>query len=297
MFIVYGDYQIDFTLTGSHSGAAFLSADNGAAMNDGHSSLVSSMSWIGGTQTTASYLEIVCKVQSPLDKAPAVGGVGLVNVTGLPEGTLVQFNGAQTQRLRQGPNGKLQAWFLPQTHVDSAGTVDFQIFNDVNSVASIPAGQPFGIGEIVIGRAIYLPTLIASQPGASLVDSTAFQTNDGGSENKTLRYPSRTVTATLGRFRTSDVNSSFYSSVQTGGNPEGTISLRRLQEILVVANCVAICDIPGPGRGGGIQNGRFVYDQEFMQENWQLARLNDAGTIQMDQPPYWSWSTSFKQST
>lgn len=373
MLFLYGDIKaIDTTISGSAAGAASLT-DTGA-LNDFHTGLVTSMQWPGGSQTTASYLDIdinlvpgitfttgapttpsfnlwdfpvsgtssfqvgdsinvsdgtngldgtvtsivdgvievavstasgtvsAIAVGSPFTKVGAttspisIGGVGVVNVVGLPVGTLTELfvDGVSfaQQKLRHGPLGEPGAWYLPQL---TGKHIKVRIYNDVEGSASIAANSVFGIGEIFVGRVVYLPTMIKRTPGASLNDPTAFTTQEAGSVFASMRKPARLVSATLGTFSTNDVNSSFYSSIDDGAG--GKISIRRLQEIFCAAQGMAVCDIPNSGQGAGTQRGKLRYDQEFIQENFMLARIqNQGGTISMDQPPRYSWSTNWRQS-
>jgi hypothetical protein len=296
MFIVYGDFQLSFAMLASNSGASFLT--DSSALNDFHSGLIASAQWCIGAQTTASYVDI--KFTANQDW---IGGVGLVNVQGLPEATLIELLSSDssghtslgTQRLRQGPNGKLQAWFLPMLGAGQK-QLTLRIHNNVNNVATIAASAVWGAGEVVAGHAIYLPTMMMRQPSSQPIDPSALTTQDAGSVFATMRNAARSVNATLGTFSTADVNSIYYSTISDGKG--GKISLRRLQEVLLQSNCTAICDIASAGRGAGVVKvGAGRIDQEFMQENWMLARLqNQGGSIIMDQPPRWSWQTSWRQS-
>lgn len=296
MFIIYGDFELDIEMTASHSGAAFLT--DAAALNDFHSGLIASATWPAGSQTTASYVDL--KFQTSKDW---IGGVGLVNVDKLPEGLLTELlssdsSGATslgTQPLRQGPNGKLQAWYLPMLGAGE-NQLTLRIHNNLNGSAVVPASQVWGAGELLAGHAIYLPTMVSRQPSSQPTDPSALTTQDAGSVFATFRNPARTASATLGPFSTSDVNSTFYSTIDDGAG--GRISLRRLQETLLNANGSAICDIASAGKGAGVVRvGKGRIDQEFMQENWMLARIqNQGGQISMDQIPKWSWQTTWRQS-
>lgn len=288
MFFIYGDVALTLGISGGD--AAFLT--DSSALNDFHSGLVCSMSWDTGSQTTSSSVDLTFTTSTN-----HIGGVGLVNVQGLPEGLLTELiiNGVTfgQQRLRRAANGELGAWYLPQDATNTAFRI--RLINDVGGSVAVTAGQEFGAGEIIAGHAIYLKTMIKRSPSAALNDPTAFTTPDAGSVFASLRKPARLINATLGTFTTADVNSSFYSSIDDGKG--GKISLRRLQEIFSAAQGMAICDIPDAGQGAGSQHGALRYDQEFMQENFLLARIqNQGGSITMDQPPRYSWQTNWRQS-
>jgi hypothetical protein len=296
MFFIYGNITLDVTLISDHSGAGFLT--DASALNDFHSGLIASATWNSAVQNTGSYVDL--KFESSDDW---IGGVGLVNVQGLPEGLLTELlytdssgtTSLGTQNLTQGPNGELGVWYLPML---GAGEyhLSLRLHNNVDGQAPIAASATWGAGELIVGHALYLPTMLARQPSATLVDPTALTTQDAGSVFATMRKPARTNSATLGPFSTPDVNSTNYSTLSDGKG--GAISLRRLQEIFSSSRGMAICDIASAGRGAGVVhvgNGRI--DQEFMQENWMLARIqNSGGTITMDQPPKWSWQTNWRQS-
>lgn len=299
MFVIYGDFELtNIELIGSSFGAVWRTDDNGAALNDFHTGLVSTASWIAGAQTTASFLDI--KFQTSADY---IGGVGLFNVQGLPEGLLTELLSSDssgetslgTQPLRQGPDGNLQAVYLPML---GAGEKELRLrlHNNVNGVAKVAASATWGAGELLAGWAIYLPTMLARQPSSQPTDPTANVTQDAGSVFPTFRKPARTVNATLGPFASLDVGSTLLSSIDDGHG--GKISLRRLQDIFLRANGTAVCDIASAGKGAGVVRvGKGRIDQEAMQENWMLARIqNQGGQITMDQPPKWSWPTSWRQT-
>jgi len=285
MIIIYGNYKITFAIDSTNHDAAFLS--NSANMNDGRSGTVCSMSFDNGSQSTSVKVTLTLSLTSPLDTTAAIGGVGVINVQGLPLGTKVVVDGI-TQRLAPGPRGEPCAWFLPQTTGNSM-TVD--IYNDVNGTASIAAGAVFGIGEIIVGRVTAMPTL-ASQyyPSSGLVDPTQWNQSDGQQTYQAMRKTMRAPGSSLGYFATVDVKGGSLSTIPSGGNPAGKIDMETLREILAKSFFMAICD--APSKGGAAPVGGLRFDQSFMQGNWQLSRFDQGGvgTLQMDQPPLWSWS-------
>lgn len=77
----------------------------------------------------------------------------------------------------------------------------------------------------------------------------------------------------------------------------GTIDVQTLKMLLSTLRVFAVCDTEDAGQGAGTTHGAFTYDQDFMQQNWMLARLSSTGQIVMDQRPYWSWNPQFAEAT
>jgi hypothetical protein len=291
MLISYGNFGLSFTIGGSATGAAFLT--DPAALANGRTGDGTSMQWIGGAQTTASYVQISVAISSPLDTIAPQGAVGVANVQGLPVGTLVQI-GSVLQRLTADARGQLNAWALP---FGVGNTRTIKIFNDVFGVASIPASQVFAIGEIFIGRLISLPTLVVSNnPSRTLVDPTANQRTSGGQLWQLMRKPYWSVSAQLGRFTRAQAKGGLESNLPSGGNPAGVIDIQTLMMQLSTAPVCAICDAPSAARElSTVQNG-IRFDQDFMQAGWMCARPSNIGQLIEDASPYWSWSPAFEEA-
>lgn len=295
MIIGYGNYSLSFAIASSGAGAAFLTSANG--LTDARTGSVTSMSWATGTQTTASTVTLTVTISDPLDSTAAIGVVGIANVQNLPLGTKVVVNGV-TQRLTAGARGDLGAWWLPNI---TGNTLTITFYNDVAGSVSgaITAGMTWGIGEIFIGRAISLPTMVGSTaPTSDLNDPTAFTRSSGGQLWALTRKPYRQCAAQLGPFTTQQATGGVYAStLSSGGNPAGVIDVKTLREYLSQATAIAICDVPSQGQGAGSVSGGIRYDQSFMQPNWMVARMVSAGTLQMDNVPLWSWNPAFQEAT
>jgi hypothetical protein len=297
--IGYGNNQLSFTITGSAGGAAFLTP--AAAMNDGREGIACSMSWIGGSQTTSSYVEIDVTVSSPLDATAVLGVVGIAAIEGLPLGTVMQVLDSSatllaTQNVANGVGGQLCAWMLP---FSTGNSFKIRIFNNVSGSSPITAGQTFGIGEIFVGRVIRLPTLVApssgSQPTADVQDSTAWSRSSGGQTYQLMRKPQQIVSGQLGLFSTSDVNSDAMSTIKSGSG-SGVISLKTLRDFLATTELCAVCDLPSAGFGSGTKSNGIIYDQDTMQQNWICARPMQIGQIVQDNNPLWSWNPVFQRA-
>jgi len=294
VLIGYGDYQLTFAMGGSQSPDAAFLTDTGA-LTDGRTGTSTSASFTGGTQGTSVYAQLQINVTSVMDPTPIWGVVGISNVQGLPEGTKLVFNSV-TQRLSKGPRGELCAWWL--TNLTGSPHYVF-IYNDVGGVASIAAGQVFSIGEVFVGRVIYLPSLVASNPPvADAFDPTAHNSASGGQDWQLMRKPRRIVSANLGYFSTADAKGGSASSVVSGANPAGVIDIQTLRDFLLTVNVCAVCDTPSAGDGAGTVSNGIRFDQSFMQGNWMVARPRPpVSQIQHSQPPLWSWAVSFMQAT
>ena len=295
MIIVYGAYQLTFAISGSGANdAAFLTSSQN--MNDGRIGLVCSMKWISGTQGIGDYVDLTITISDPLDPTAAIGGVMVSNVVGLPAGLHLEVN-SQVQVLTYNPLGELQATWLPAL---TGNTLVIRILNYNGITHPVAANQVFGIGEIVIGRAISLPSLVSpstgSAPSRVLNDPTAFTRVDSGSLYQCMRKPWDTYTATLGPFTTAQAYGGASSNIPSGGNPAGVIDISRLRGILSTTPVCALCDFPSAGFGAGTLTNGIRYDQSFMQPNWIVARPTDPGAITVDQAPYSSWSPTFAKT-
>lgn len=293
MILSYGDYTLSFSITEqSGSGAAFLTPSS--AMADGRTGTVTAIRWTDGTQNTNSYVEITVTISDPLSATARQGVLGVCNVS-LPEGTrLAIVPGAIAQRLVAGARGERSAWWLP---ADNGNTLVFRIFNDVNGAATIVAASEFSIGEIFVGRAVSLCTLAQANPNAGIQDPTGYMRSDGGQLWRLMRKPWRTMQATLGRFTTTQAKGGSASDIPAGDSAGSAIDIQTLRERLATSPVIAVCDTPSAGQGAGSVQSGIRYDQDFMQTNWALARMNDAGTLNLDQWPYWSWQVQFQEAT
>lgn len=289
MLISYDDSVLTFAIGGSAGGATFTAPDDGSALGDARTS-VQGMSWIGGTQNTAAYVEITVTIASALDATARQGAVGICNCS-LPEGTKVVVNG-QTQRLVADDRGERNAWFAPQT---SGNTFTVRFYNDVNGVASIVANSDWALGEIHVGRLISLCTLSGGNPSRSLQDPTANTRTSGGQLYALFRKPYWQISAQLGRFTQTQAKGGKLSDLSDGAG--GTIDIQRLSLLLSQLRSFAVCDTPTPGGSTGTVHGLIRYDQDFMQTNWMLARMSGAGSLAMDQRPRWTWGPTFFEAT
>lgn len=294
MIIIYPGYGLTFAI-GDNGGvphAAFLTSSQN--MNDGNIGLVTSMRWSSGAQTTASYVEITCTITDPLDATAPIGGVMVSNVVGLPAGLKLSVNGVD-QVLVENALGELQATWLPV--MSASNTLVIRIKNDKGGTSPISAGAVFGIGEILIGRVISLPSLVAAgmSPSKGLTDPTAGARMDSGSLYQCMRKPWDTYQATLGLFTRKQAFGGSTSNLQAGSNPASVIDINKLRGILSKAAVCAVCDYPSAG-GAAIAANGIRYDQNFMQGNWIIARPSDPGHITEDQSPYCTWRPVFAKT-
>jgi hypothetical protein len=291
MLISYGDYTLSFAITGqSGSGAAFLTPSS--AMADGRTGTVTAIRWTDGTQNVSSYVDITVTIADPLAATARQGVAGVCNVS-MPVGTLLNIGGS-TQRLVAGARGERSAWMLPATN---SNTLVIRIYNNVNGVASIVAASEFAIGEIFVGRVITLCTLASASPSAQIQDPTGYARSDGGQLWQLMRKPYRQVQGTLGRFTTTQAKGGSASDIPAGDAAATTIDVQTLRERLATTQVIAVCDTPSAGQGAGTVQSGIRYDQTFMQPNWMLARMTDAGNITLDQWPRWSWQPQFQEAT
>lgn len=292
MLIAYGKNVLAFTIHGSQSPeAAFL--NDSSAMADGRTGTSCSMSFTGGVQGTGVQAEIRIGATSTLDTTIPWGFVCINNVQGLPAGTKLTFNGV-TQRLTYNRRGELGACWLPTGVTGSSKSIF--IYNDVNGVASLTPGQTFAVGEIFVGRAMYLREASAS-PVDGVIDTTVSNVTAGGQVYPLMRKPRRTMNVKLGPFTTAQAFGGSASDLLSGAVSSGTIDIQSLREILATTNLYAVCATPNAGRGAGTVSNGFRIDTDFMQKNWMLARPLSIGDITHDMDPYWTWALSSQEAT
>lgn len=158
MLIGYG-MPIDGTWSvNTADGAAITSPTS--QLNDGRPDTLTSFTWLTGTQNTSSVFRLRYDWTSGAI-VPRV--VGVSNIS-LPIGTKMQVAfrrsgdaggtypytptmAASEQRVFAGPHGQRTALLLVQPGATAVVGVEFQISNDVDGVASIPAAAPFTLGE------------------------------------------------------------------------------------------------------------------------------------------------------
>jgi hypothetical protein len=300
MIAIYGSYVLSFAISGSAGGGnapAFLT--DSSAMNDGRSGLLTSIKFTGGAQTTASYVDIDVTILEAPDAVPALGGIGLVNVDGLPLGTLIEFitstGGSVEQRLAYGPRNELCAWTLP---LDEGDGFTIRIHNNVNGSASIVAGTVFGIGEVIPGRALYLPVLANQTPSIGVIDPTTTATTAGGNDWALMRKSQRKKSMTLGRFATEDITGGpDFSRIKSGSNPPANIDIIHLAEVWAESSVMAVCEFHSKGRGDGTLlpiGGRW--NQDFAQHDFLLCRPSTLSDISLNTNPLGSWQVAFQEA-
>lgn len=169
------------------AGAAILSA--AANLDDNRPDTTTAIRWTGGTQNTGS----VVRLRGAWATPQSVGLLGLSNLR-LPAGTRISASLrratdpagtypyappmlASSQRLFSGIRDERTAWLLLSAEVSNIVGVEFQIWNDVNGVASIPASFVSQLGEAVVASAIDVPVA----PGAQItpVDPTVKRRPNG----------------------------------------------------------------------------------------------------------------------
>jgi hypothetical protein len=263
-------------------------------MSDGRTGTVTGIRWTDGTQNTNSYVEITVTIADPLAATARQGVLGVCNVS-LPAGTrLAIVPGSSAQNLVAGARGERSAWWLPASN---GNTLVFRIFNDVGGTSPIVAASEFSIGEIYVGRVVSLCALASASPSSQLQDPTGYTRSDGGQLWQLMRKPYRQVQATLGRFTTAQVKGGATSDIPAGDSAGSVIDLQTLRERLATTQVIAVCDMPNAGQGAGTVVSGIRYDQTFMQPNWMLARMTDAGNLTLDQWPRWSWQPQFQEAT
>lgn len=277
MRLIYSDYTFTAAIGGSAGGSAFTAPDDGSALFDGRSGSVQGIQWIGGTQNTSSYVQLTITVDSDIDASAIHGGIGIANVTGLPVGTKVVVDGI-TKRLKADQFGNLNVWFSP--NVSASNTLTVRIYNDVNGSSPIVASAEFAIGEIFMGRAIDLCTLMNNNPSADLNDPTAYTRSAGGQLWQNMRKPYRTIAQTLGSFSTDDAMGGAASSIDDGAG--GKIDIQTLRARLAVAPICAVS---------------MFSDDDLMQVNAFVARPTNPGTISLSKPPRWLWAPAFQEAS
>ena len=291
MIKVYGNYGLTFSITSTHGNAAFTTPAAGAGLVSGRSGAGQGFTWDVGAQTTATTVTLTCNVNTSmaLENPASIGGVGVFNVQGLPAGTLLTVNGIN-QRLTAGERGELNAVWLPQIPGNSFTIV---ITNDVNGSASIASGTPFYIGQVYAGRAVRLPSLT---DGTGLVDSvydpTAFNRSGGVQLYQLMRKGVRQYAGDIGRFSTTDARGGSAGTLYNGNLSTGKMDAQYLRSYLTTSPLCMVCDAPYAGfapRPAPQGPGALYYDQQFMQNNFILARMIAAGDIVMDSAPYWTW--------
>lgn len=143
------------------NGAAITSPTS--QLSDGRPDTLTSFTWITGTQNTSSVFRLRYDWTSGAI-VPRIAGVSNIS---LPVGTKMQVafrrasDGAGTypytpamaassQRVFAGPHGQRTALLLVQPGATGVVGVEYQFYNDVNGVASIPAAAPFTNGEALM---------------------------------------------------------------------------------------------------------------------------------------------------
>lgn len=300
MLILYGGYSISWVLSGTGTPApALLSADM-SGLSDGRSGSGTAFQWGGGAQTTSSNVVLTGTITSPLDATAPIGGVGVINIQGLPAGTLVDIaSGTYSQRLVTGRRGELSSWILPTAALNS-NTIVVRIFNNVNGSATIPALTAFAIGEIIVGRLASLPTLVNdSAPQEQIVDPSANRRSAGNQLWQLMRKPFSEVAAKFGRFATIDAKGGSRSRIKSGGNPASTIDVRTLMYLLSTTPICAVCDtpheftpLPSTKTAGG-----FLFDATMANLNFMLARPSNIQPVRMDPSPLWTCGATFTEAT
>lgn len=293
MLIAYGNYTLSVAITGqSGSGAAILTP--ASALVDGRTGTDTAIRWTDGTQNTNSYVEFTVTIADPYAATARQGAFGVCNCT-LPAGTRMAIvPGSYAQRLVAGERDERSAWWLPGTNSNS---LVFRIFNDVNGSSPIVAASEFAIGEIFVGRCISLCTLADSNPSDTLTDPTSSRRSDGGQLWPLMRKTYRSVSATLGRFTTTEVKGGTASPIMDGGSAPAAIDIRTLRSRIATSRVVAVCDTPSAGQGAGSVVDGLRFDQDFMQTNWMVARPTNIGQISLDRWPMWSWPVQFQEAT
>lgn len=283
MLIGYGRYTLSISISSSPSGAAFLTSSD--ALTDGQTGSGTICRWGSGTQNTSSYVKLTCTITSPFGEAsPAIGVAGLLNIQGLPEGTLVKAGTtdliAVSQRLVAGARGELNSWWIPTT-ITHGTSWSFWIYNDVNGSADIAADTEFAIGELFISRLTSLPTLIKT-PGENLVDPLAGNYSSGTNRRRTIRKTVRQLFNTVGLF---DINDAFGgasgSSIKSGGYPASNIDLKNLLIELADSNAFAACALPHSRNGIYSTSGDgYLFDPTLIQQTMMLVQPSQLGPIQ-----------------
>jgi hypothetical protein len=294
MIKAYGNYTLTFAIASSGGGAAFLSSST--VMNDGRSGIVCSMTWDTGAQTTSTTVTITVTISDPLDATAPIGVVGLCNVTGLPAGLQCTVNGV-VQTLTKGARDELCAWWLPS--MSASNTLQIVLKNNDGAGGHpVLAGATFGIGEIFVGRALAVPTLVnaGTQQQSDLQDPTAYQRSNGGQLWQVMRKPFRQISSTLGPFTAADCFGKSGSSISSGGNPAGKIDVVTLRDYISTSRVIAVCDAPSAGSGAGTLVNGIRYDQSFMQANWMLARPVAIGQIVRNMDPLYTWSPQYQEA-
>lgn len=289
MFIGYSDYELTFSISGSHSGAAFVTPPDGSSLDNGRLGELQGLRWIDGAQTILSYVEITINIASVRDAVPSIGVVGVANCT-LPVGTKIVCQGI-TQRLTEDARGNNNAWFLPQT---TGASTKVRIYNDVNGVAPFTPGMEFGLGLTPVHRVISICTLTDSPPSRTLQDPSQTARSDSGQAWALMRFPWWVIQAKLGRFSQKQAKGGLLSDIDDGAG--GTIDVQTLMYRLATSRTFCICDTPNAGGGDGTLVNDLRYDQTFMQVNWMCARLGGVGQLQLDPRPRYTWNPTFNEA-
>lgn len=139
--------QILWSLVGT--GAEFLT--DPVRLTNGRPNSSTRIQWLSGAQTTSSVLTLRCNVTADEQSIRMAGLIG----TTLPVGTKVvckrllslSWTGSQQQRVIERSDGVRVVWFYFDPLVYPYRGFEFEIYNDVDGVASILADSTFEIGE------------------------------------------------------------------------------------------------------------------------------------------------------
>lgn len=302
MLLIYGNYTYSFEIASLPAGATFMT--NPSVLGNGHSGDGVRVQWPSGTLNTSSYVQFTIAVTSPYDSGtPPIGGCGLVNIQGLPAGTLCKFSAdpsfatSISQRLVTDPfTGAANLWFIP-TSVTNAGTIYFRIMNDVSgSPAILPLSQ-FAVGAFLAGRLVYLPTLMDSNVGVGLIDQT-IQTRIGGRQlHAMMRDPAETQSAVLGPFTLADVQGRALSSIDAGSNPASKIDLITLSKLILTSEAIGVA-VFEDARTAPFQYtaAGYRFNQQFLQSSMMFARPSSLSDDLLTKAPFLTFSAKFEQA-
>jgi hypothetical protein len=294
MLIGYGGYVCTAAITAqSGSGAAFLTP--ASALFNGRTGDGASLRWTNGAQTTGSFVEITVTIVSPFGEAsPRHGVAAFNNVQGVPANLRTVIDGV-TQRLVADSRGQLNSWALPFAN---GATMVTRLFNDDGTVTPpIAAAGTIGIGGMLVGRLIALPTLVVgSNPSRTLIGIPADNRSGRNQNWPLLRNPYWQVQAQLGLFTRAQAKGGLLSNLPSGGNPATTIDIETLQMLLAQAQVCAICDAPSSSLAASTLSNGIRFDQNFMQTNWMIARPSNIGNLSESASPYWTWNPTFGEA-
>lgn len=206
-------------LTGT--GAAWLTADNGAALFDGKPARRTRLRWLSGAPSTGQALMISAALGEPI--RPRI--IAVLGLKGVPTGVSVMaagkrggdsahtyvMGGGNTGVTRRMADGSIGCWLVVGEGSDPIVSLAVSLYNSADGSVWATSATEFEIGEIVVFRAVTV----------GLSESWAIERVDPSSHLRTRGGQIGTVPATSYRRFAGNLAGAPIASVRGGGLANG----------------------------------------------------------------------------